>query len=163
MHLRKVGVVVAALAACLALAAPAAAHRTVSWASFGLGMDDPVSRFAPLAQQENTSKPQSFARCVNGKAAQFPCDDVDLLSYTPLPELGGAANAEGNDVWGATIGPNTCDGGLHVIDVREPKNPKMAGCYGGDGYTHACSASPTTGPTRATPAARSASRPTRTR
>ena len=253
MHLRKVGAVVAVIAATLVAAAPATAHRTVSWASFGLGLDDPVSRFAPLAEQENTSRPQSFAPCVNGKAAQFPCDDIDLLSYTPLPDLGGAANAEGNDVWGwtdpktgrdyalmgrtdgtsfvdvtdpkrprvvgnlptqtndpvyiywrdikvyenhayivaehtghgvqvfdltrlrdagqdglvttfsadawydklsnihnifinedsgyayaigATVGPNTCGGGLHVIDIREPKNPQMAGCYGGDGYTH---------------------------
>ena len=27
-------------------------------------------------------------------------------------------------------------GGLFAVDVSEPKNPKFAGCFGGDGYTH---------------------------
>ena len=27
-------------------------------------------------------------------------------------------------------------GGLHIIDVNEPKNPKFVSCYYEDGYTH---------------------------
>ena len=40
-------------------------------------------------------------------------------------------------------GGETCGGGLHMIDIREPKNPKFAGCFShegtgfrGTGYTH---------------------------
>lgn len=33
-------------------------------------------------------------------------------------------------------GTNTCSGGLHMIDVRDPTHPSFAGCVAGDGYTH---------------------------
>jgi choice-of-anchor B domain-containing protein len=33
-------------------------------------------------------------------------------------------------------GSNTCAGGPHVVDIRDPLNPVQAGCYAGDGYTH---------------------------
>ena len=40
-------------------------------------------------------------------------------------------------------GLRTCGGGLHMIDIREPKNPQFAGCFSdpstgfrGTGYTH---------------------------
>jgi choice-of-anchor B domain-containing protein len=35
-----------------------------------------------------------------------------------------------------TMGGNTCAGGLHMIDIRDPQNPSFAGCYSADGYTH---------------------------
>ena len=34
------------------------------------------------------------------------------------------------------VGSNTCDGGLHMVDVRDPQNPTFAGCFADDGYTH---------------------------
>ncbi len=34
------------------------------------------------------------------------------------------------------VGTNTCSGGLHMVDLRNPESPRSAGCYGGDGYTH---------------------------
>ena len=44
---------------------------------------------------------------------------------------------------GASMGGETCGGGLHMIDIREPEHPKFAGCFGhtgtgrqGTGYTH---------------------------
>lgn len=33
-------------------------------------------------------------------------------------------------------GTNTCEGGLHMIDIRTPSEPKFLGCFGLDGYTH---------------------------
>ena len=33
-------------------------------------------------------------------------------------------------------GTNTCGGGLHMVDIRKPRQPKFAGCFSGDGYTH---------------------------
>ena len=42
-----------------------------------------------------------------------------------------------------TSGPQPCGGGLHMIDIREPKNPTFVGCYSdgitgrrGTGYSH---------------------------
>lgn len=34
------------------------------------------------------------------------------------------------------VGTNTCSGGLHMVDIRNPAAPVDAGCYSGDGYTH---------------------------
>jgi choice-of-anchor B domain-containing protein len=31
---------------------------------------------------------------------------------------------------------NVCASGLHMVDIRDPKNPTYAGCYNADGYTH---------------------------
>ena len=46
-------------------------------------------------------------------------------------------------VVGASMGGETCGGGLHMIDVREPTNPTFAGCFSdpatgnaGTGYSH---------------------------
>jgi choice-of-anchor B domain-containing protein len=33
-------------------------------------------------------------------------------------------------------GTRTCEGGLHVVDIRTPRSPRAAGCFGLDGYTH---------------------------
>lgn len=33
-------------------------------------------------------------------------------------------------------GSNTCGGGLHIVDVRDPLNPKFVSCFASDGYTH---------------------------
>ena len=44
---------------------------------------------------------------------------------------------------GSSAGGETCGGGLHMIDIREPANPTFAGCFSdsstgrsGTGYTH---------------------------
>ena len=44
---------------------------------------------------------------------------------------------------GASSGGETCGGGLHMIDIRDPRNPTFAGCFAdpetgrsGTGYTH---------------------------
>ncbi len=34
------------------------------------------------------------------------------------------------------VGTRTCEGGLHVVDVRTPAAPRTAGCFSLDGYTH---------------------------
>ena len=35
--------------------------------------------------------------CVNGMAGDYPCNNIDLLSYMPSEEVGGTGS---NDVWG---------------------------------------------------------------
>ena len=34
------------------------------------------------------------------------------------------------------VGTRTCSGGLHMVDIRNPKNPEFVGCYSEGGYTH---------------------------
>ncbi len=34
------------------------------------------------------------------------------------------------------VGTRTCDGGLHIVDIRSPLSPSEVGCYDGDGYIH---------------------------
>ncbi len=34
------------------------------------------------------------------------------------------------------VGTRTCGGGLHMVDVTRPREPRFAGCFAEDGYTH---------------------------
>ena len=44
------------------------------------------------------------------------------------------------------VGSNDCAGGLHMVDIRNPKSPTFAGCYANDGYTHDVQCLTYTGP-----------------
>lgn len=52
--------------------------------------------------------------------------------------FGRAHNIEINAATGYAyvVGSNRCNGGLHIIDISDPINPQVAGCFGADGYTH---------------------------
>jgi choice-of-anchor B domain-containing protein len=73
----------------------------------------------------------SATPCVNGYAAQFPCDNVDLLAYLPLSNIGGG---NGNDIWGwtdpvtgkeyAIMGRSS---GTAFVDISDPENPVYVG------------------------------------
>lgn len=53
-------------------------------------------------------------------------------------QFSGAHNIAINEQTGYAyvVGTNTCSGGLHMIDIREPKQPAFVGCYSADGYIH---------------------------
>jgi len=53
-------------------------------------------------------------------------------------EFGNSHNIAINEESGFlyAIGTNTCSGGPHIVDIRDPKAPKPAGCVSQDGYTH---------------------------
>lgn len=38
--------------------------------------------------------------------------------------------------FGYAVGTDTCEGGLHMVDLNEPKAPTFAGCVGEDMYVH---------------------------
>ena len=42
----------------------------------------------------------SNVSCTDGKADEYECSNVDLLSFVPLKDLG--SNGVGNDIWGWT-------------------------------------------------------------
>jgi choice-of-anchor B domain-containing protein len=47
------------------------------------------------------------------------------------------------------VGTRTCAGGLHVVNIQDPANPRTAGCYAADGYTHDAQCLVYDGPDRA--------------
>ena len=69
--------------------------------------------------------------CVNGMAGFYPCDNIDLLSFMPLSQIGGG---NGNDIWGWTD-PQTDKeyalmgrtSGTSFIDISDPYNPVYLG------------------------------------
>jgi len=134
----KVGVLLAALLGMLLMASSASAHPQPGGFGFGLssGWLDPddakalglENARAPLG----SNAPQSFNKCKGGMAAEFPCDNVDMLSHMPLSELGGAR--AGNDMWGwqdpqtgreYALSGNT--GGTAIVDVTDAKRPRLVG------------------------------------
>ena len=69
------------------------------------------------------------------RGAGSPQDwNVDAL-YTGV---GAAHNLAINEQTGFAyiVGAASCEGGLHMVDVRAPQEPVFAGCFAEDGYTH---------------------------
>ena len=71
------------------------------------------------------------AECVDGMAAIFPCENVDLASFVPVEALGGV---NGSDIWGwedpATgreYAIMTSGEGTGFVDVTEPAAPTVVG------------------------------------
>lgn len=53
-----------------------------------------------------------------------------------INEATGMAYAAGVRLVNAADTSTTCGGGLHMIDIRDPRKPVFAGCVSQDGYTH---------------------------
>lgn len=81
----------------------------------------------------------SFAQtpCENGMAGAYPCNNIDMLSFMPVEDIGGT---ETNDVWGwvdpvsgteyAILGRRN---GTAFIDISDPVNPVYIGNLAGNG------------------------------
>ena len=73
-------------------------------------------------------------RCAEDTADQFPCSNVDILSFLPVAEIGGGRGVETNDVWGwtdpqsgreyALVGRTD---GTAFIDVTDANHPRYLG------------------------------------
>ena len=76
----------------------------------------------------------SERRCIDGMVDQFDCEDVDLLSFLPIGDVGGGRGVIVNDVWGWTD-PETKkeyaivgrSNGTSFIDVTDPSAPIFVG------------------------------------
>ena len=72
--------------------------------------------------------------CAEGEATVFGCSDVDLVSFVPVEDLGGARGVRVNDVWGWTDPVTSRDyaivgrmDGTSFVDVTDPVNPVVVG------------------------------------
>jgi len=72
--------------------------------------------------------------CVEGDAAGYECDNVNIISFLPIKEMAGGRGARLNDIWGWTD-PETereiaivgRTDGTAFVDLTDPYNPVMLG------------------------------------
>ena len=69
-------------------------------------------------------------RAVNTPQTFTP--DARYTGFGPSHTI--AVNEETGFIY--AVGSNTCSGGVHMVDVRSPKQPRAAGCVSNDGYVH---------------------------
>lgn len=91
-----------------------------------------IRDFQAAAASTALDQPLGPAACVDGEAAGFPCDNVNLLSFLPLEAIGGGVI--GNDIWGwedtetghlyAIMGRTN---GTAFVDVTNPEDPVYVG------------------------------------
>ena len=72
--------------------------------------------------------------CSGGEASVFGCDDMDLVAFLPVSELGGERGTRLNDIWGWTDPETRRDyalvgrmDGTSFVDVTDPANPVVVG------------------------------------
>jgi len=72
--------------------------------------------------------------CENGSAGPYPCENVDLLSFLSIADLGGTSNTQINDVWGWTDPQTGTEyalvgrtDGVAFVDVSTPTAPVYLG------------------------------------
>lgn len=65
-------------------------------------------------------------------------DPVTFSETAFYGEFGNAHNLNINTDTGYAyvVGTNTCEAGLHMVDISDPANPSFAGCFADDGYIH---------------------------
>ncbi len=72
--------------------------------------------------------------CMEGDAAGYECDNVNIISFLPVKEMAGGRGARLNDIWGWTD-PETGreiaivgrTDGTAFVDLTDPYNPVMLG------------------------------------
>ena len=135
----KRALLLATLIAGLALAGAAGAHPMPSGFNPGLStnwfdLDD--QKIADLRAAARAPKPTGetrAARCRNGMAGEFPCDNVHLLGHLTIAEIGAKNETEiGNDSWG-WVDPQTGreyaivgrSDGTAFVEITDPRNPRF--------------------------------------
>ena len=99
--------------------------------------DDSSWEFQHQLVNEMKSFPQltgNEVKCEDNKAGEFECDNVDILSFMPLKDIGGKRGVRLNDIWGwkdeatgkeyALIGRSN---GTSFVDVTDPFMPVYIG------------------------------------
>jgi choice-of-anchor B domain-containing protein len=85
----------------------------------------------------NRLRSMSATGCQSGSGNQVE-EDTHYRGFANSHNIVGHQATEFIYVVGATYGgsSNICSGGLLILDVRDPKNPKYIDCFGDDGYVH---------------------------
>ena len=90
-----------------------------------------MQRFLQDLQPPDTLAPLAATPCILGSAGSYPCENVDLMSFTPLATFG---STSGNDSWGWTDPLNGKEyalmglrDGTGFVDITDPENPIYLG------------------------------------
>ena len=123
----------------LSLTPGVAAHPEGSDSGKDATLTDPDAKAGggpdPGQSEQRGNRPLSHEPCVQGFAGEFPCDNVDLMSYLPIDDVGGGPGSiyggAGNDLWGwtdpetrqewALMGRTTGTGFVDVTDAKRPR------------------------------------------
>ncbi len=72
--------------------------------------------------------------CVEGQAALFECQDVNITAFLPISDLGGSRGTRVNDVWGWTDSETGIEyvivgrtNGTSFVDISDPFHPVYIG------------------------------------
>ena len=72
--------------------------------------------------------------CERGETAGFDCSDIDLISFLPVQEMGGARGVMVNDIWGWTDPQTGTEyalvgrmDGTAFVSLADPANPRYLG------------------------------------
>ena len=91
---------------------------------------------AALVKEEAGIDPVLGAQvdCDDGTASLFGCDNVDLLSFMPIKDVGGTRGIDLNDIWGWTDPESGVEyvllgrtDGTSFVDISDPMNPLFVG------------------------------------
>lgn len=92
---------------------------------------------AKMKEIESLKQRQTAVECVNGKAGNFSCHNIDLLAHIPLTAFSSFPSS-GNDIWGHVDLNNNNEyaimgvrNGVAVFDVTDPENPVEVGTISG--------------------------------
>jgi choice-of-anchor B domain-containing protein len=96
---------------------------------------------AKIASYATLFEKQSDISCINNKAGEFNCSNMDLLAHIPLPDFESNPGAA-NDIWGhvdlndgseyAIIGLRN---GVSIVNVTNPSSPEEVGVIRGQSST----------------------------
>ncbi len=96
------------------------------WSQTGKVFGEPPATFASITSGQ--------VDCEEGSAEAFGCDDLDLLSFLSVADLGGRRGVEVNDVWGWTDPDSGREyalvgryDGVSFVDVSDPLSPRYLG------------------------------------
>ncbi|MBU1308067.1 MAG: choice-of-anchor B family protein [Gammaproteobacteria bacterium] len=94
-----------------------------------------------LLQHQSLSNSQTAQQCVNGKAGNFSCHNIDLVAHMALADFSSQPSSA-NDIWGhvdlnsgteyALIGLRN---GTAVVSLADPQNPVEVGTIAGSSTT----------------------------
>ena len=88
----------------------------------------------PTVKRETLVVSGSQVSCSDGVAGEYECNEIDLLSFMPIRDIGGEGNVRLNDIWGWTD-PETDreyalvgrTNGTSFVDITDPLNPIYLG------------------------------------
>jgi choice-of-anchor B domain-containing protein len=92
---------------------------------------DTMRAFAAEHHHNQQLAAQSITTCSGGFAGSYPCNNVDLMAFLPLSQIGGG---NGNDIWGWTDSTTGSEyaimgltNGTAFVDITDPLNPIYLG------------------------------------